>query len=192
MSCWNNTLLSAGTGWNFRSVSLLLGHIQPVAIENTACKAALCCEEIVLLVAVSFGLALFTFTHQVGFTNSDKPLFHHSLWLSCRGAGWACPSAYCWLDGVRKTFQTEASSPQRYSTHQCTSLMRTAQTFNEEESGETNKGREDKELFVCGNSLLLAVSIKGLSSMSSQPLSNCHRTFLKIKDTSCLFLSLSQ
>lgn len=38
MSCWNNTLLSAGIGWNFRSVSLLLGHIQPVAIENTASK----------------------------------------------------------------------------------------------------------------------------------------------------------
>lgn len=54
MSCWNNTLLSAGIGWNFRSVSLLLGHIQPVAIENTACKAALCCEEIALLVAVGF------------------------------------------------------------------------------------------------------------------------------------------
>lgn len=58
-SCWNNTLLSAGIGWNFRSVSLLLGHIQPVAIENTACKAALCCKEIVLVVAVGFGLTPF-------------------------------------------------------------------------------------------------------------------------------------
>lgn len=33
-------------GWNFRSVCLLLGHIQPVAIENAARSAALCCEEI--------------------------------------------------------------------------------------------------------------------------------------------------
>lgn len=56
MSYWNNTLLSAGIGWNVRSVSLLLGHIQPVATENTSCEAALCCEEIVLPVAVGFGL----------------------------------------------------------------------------------------------------------------------------------------
>lgn len=123
MSCWNNTLLSAGTGWNFRSVSLLLGHIQPVAIENTACKAALCCEEIVLLVAVGFGLARFTFTHKVGFTNSNIPLFHHSFWFSCLGVCLARPAAYCWLDRVRKTARLRMSSHQQYSTHQCTSLI---------------------------------------------------------------------
>lgn len=144
MSCWNNTLLSAGTGWNFRSVSLLLGHIQPVAIENTACKAALCCEEIVLLVAVSFGLALFTFTHQVGFTNSDKPLCHHSLWRSCHGVSWTCPAAHCWLDRVRKTVETEVSSHQQYNTHQCTSLMSAAQTFSEEKREEAKKEEKIK------------------------------------------------
>lgn len=59
MSWWNNTLLSAGTGWNFRSVCLLLGHIQPVAIENAACRAALCCEEIALPLAPGLGLVPF-------------------------------------------------------------------------------------------------------------------------------------
>lgn len=59
MSWWNNTLLSAGTGWNFRSVCLLLGHIQPVAIENAACRAALCCGEIALPLAPGLGLVPF-------------------------------------------------------------------------------------------------------------------------------------
>lgn len=59
MSWWNNTLLSAGTGWNFRSVCLLLGHIQPVAIENAACRAALCCEEIAHPLAPGLGLVPF-------------------------------------------------------------------------------------------------------------------------------------
>lgn len=59
MSWWNNTLLSAGTGWNVRSVCLLLGHIQPVAIENAACRAALCCGEIALPLAPGLGLVPF-------------------------------------------------------------------------------------------------------------------------------------
>lgn len=63
----------------------------------------------------------------------------------------------------------------------------------------SQKGREDKELFVLCRSLLSAVSIKRLDSTSSQPLSNCHRTFLKNQrnlphigcDISSLSLSLS-
>lgn len=46
-------------GWNFRSVCLLLGHIQPVAIENAACRAALCCEEIAFPLAPGLGLVPF-------------------------------------------------------------------------------------------------------------------------------------
>ena len=70
---------------------------------------------------------------------------------------------------------------------------------DEERGGEEERGRgEDKLLFVCGKGLLLTRSIKGFASMSSQPLSNCHQTFLKIKETfhtlsvtSALFLCLS-
>lgn len=46
-------------GWNFRSVCLLLGHIQPVAVENAACRAALCCEEIAFPLAPGLGLVPF-------------------------------------------------------------------------------------------------------------------------------------
>lgn len=46
-------------GWNFLSVCLLLGHIQPVAIENAACRAALCCEEIAFPLAPGLGLVPF-------------------------------------------------------------------------------------------------------------------------------------
>lgn len=40
----------------------------------------------------------------------------------------------------------------------------------------------ERQLFVWGRSLLLTVGIKGFVSVSSQPLSNCHQTFLKIKE----------
>lgn len=141
-SCSNNTLLSAGTGWNFRSVSLLLGHIQPVAIENTAGKAALCCQEIVLLVAVGFGRARFTFTHQVGFMNSNIPLFHRSFCLSCVAVCLARTAAYCWLDRVRKAARPRMFTNQQNSTHQYTSLMSTVQTFSEEKREEAKKKEE--------------------------------------------------
>lgn len=46
-------------GWNFRSVCLLLGYIQPVAIENAARRAALCCEEIAFPLAPGLGFVPF-------------------------------------------------------------------------------------------------------------------------------------
>lgn len=68
----------------------------------------------------------------------------------------------------------------------------------EKQSQEEEQRGEDRQLFVCGRSLLLTVSIKGFVSMSSQPLSNCHQTFLKFKEafhtlavTSTLSLCLS-
>lgn len=58
------------------------------------------------------------------------------------------------------------------SMHRCTTLMSAGQTFSRnkgEEAKKKNGGEiEDKELFVRGKSLLLAVSIKGVSSASSR------------------------
>lgn len=121
-SCWNNTLLSAGIGWNFRSGSLLLGHIQPVAIENTACKAALCCKEIVLVVAVGCGLTPFylnpsslVYKHQQTIVPSLIVAFlqwHQLDMCSC-----------CW-ERVRKWRRRRARSEQ-HSTHQRKSVTST-------------------------------------------------------------------
>lgn len=105
-------------GKNFRSVSLSLGHIQPVATEKQAWKkAALCRQEIALLVAVAFSFSFFlfvTFTHQVGFTNSDDPLLHH-LVIGLPAVTW----------------------------NVCVSLMCTGQTFAGSKGGEAASGPRD-------------------------------------------------
>lgn len=67
------------------SLSLLLGHIPPITTENTACKAALCCKEIVLPVAAGGGLTFVPLPIMSSLQTPNKPLFHHSLWHSCGG-----------------------------------------------------------------------------------------------------------
>lgn len=68
--------------------SFISVYMQPVAAENTAGKASLCCKEILLLAAAAVYCRnhLFTFTHHVWSTNINKLLFHHSLCHAC-GAG---------------------------------------------------------------------------------------------------------
>lgn len=164
-SRWNNTLLSTGIGWNFRYVSLLLGHIQPVATENTAwTKPALCCEEIAALVAVGFGITLFTLPINSSLQTPTKPLFHHSLWHPCGGVSSTCQAVYCCSDRERKT---EVSSFRD-------SLVNTAQTFSEER---INSYLYEVDAFVVDS------QHQKFSSTSSQLLSNCHRTSVQIKET---------
>lgn len=164
-SRWNNTLLSTGIGWNFCSVSLLLGHIQPVATENTAwTKPALCCEEIAALVAVGFGITLCTLPINSSLQTPTKPLFHHSLRHPCGGVSSTRQAVYCCSDRERKT---EVSSFQD-------SVVNTAQTFSEE--------RINSYLYVV-DAFVVDSQHQKFSSMSSPLLSNCHRTSVKIKET---------
>lgn len=51
--------------------------------------------------------------------------------------------------------------------------------------GERSAEEKRGELFRLWRSILLTVRIKGFVSRSSQPLSNCHQLFLKIKDCVC-------
>lgn len=51
--------------------------------------------------------------------------------------------------------------------------------------GERSAEEKRGELFLLWRSILLTVRIKGFVSRSSQPLSNCHQPFLKIKGCVC-------
>lgn len=93
-------------GWNFRSVCLLLGYIQPVAIENAACRAALCCEEIAFPLAPGLGFVPF-------YLYKSRRLHKHqhaivSSLTACLVD--ACLLADCWL-GRSGTTQGPSTVP---------------------------------------------------------------------------------
>lgn len=147
-------------GWNFRSVCLLLGYIQPVAIENAACRAALCCEEIAFPLAPGLGFVPF-------YLYKSRRLHKHqhaivSSLTACLVD--ACLLADCWL-GRSGTTRGPSTIPHLITR----ALMKMVFKAMEQ------KSKSLKRL----KSFIVSRHQNTFAPPPFNPLSNCHRTFRK-------------
>lgn len=165
MSWWNNTLLSAGTGLKF---PFRLSFIRPYSTCRNWERSLRSCFVLRgdSVAACSWFRTRPLLPSQItsANTNTSKPLSHHSLWV-----WWTRPAADGWLGRAGKT--------EEWATFHTYSQEPNGDGLNIRQWGRNPKAERTK--IFCHQS-----ASKTLRYLLSTPLSNCHRTFHKIKGVS--------